>query len=79
MVRNFPGETLAMVCTWIHHRWERIRQVFHLAPFRRGPMPFSLGQSLPMPVGEIVLFDTEFNILIGGCGYHMGDRVTQDQ
>jgi two-component system sensor histidine kinase BaeS len=54
--------------------WEGVQDIF-----RRGPMPFGMGQSLPMPVGEIVLFDTEFNVLIGGHGYHMGDRVTQDQ
>jgi signal transduction histidine kinase len=54
--------------------WEGVQDIF-----RRGPMPFGMGQSQPMPVGEIVLFDTEFNVLIGGRGYHMGDRVTQDQ
>jgi two-component system sensor histidine kinase BaeS len=54
--------------------WDGVEDIF-----RRGPTPFGIGQHLPMPVGEIVLFDTEFNVLIGGRGYHMGERIAQDQ
>jgi two-component system sensor histidine kinase BaeS len=54
--------------------WEGVQEIFP-----RGPNLFGAGQSPFMPVGEIVLLDAENNVLIGGRGYHKGDRIAEDQ
>ncbi len=54
--------------------WAGVHQVFP-----RGPMPFGMMQSIQMPAGDIVLLDSRFSVLIGGRGYHYGQRVSRDQ
>ncbi len=54
--------------------WEGVQELFP-----RGPMPMPMGQGLMLPVGDIVLLDARFNVLISGRGFHMGDRLTQNQ
>lgn len=54
--------------------WEGVQTLFP-----HGPMPFNPGQPAMMPVGEIVLLDEVYNVLIGGRGHHMGDRLSAEQ
>jgi signal transduction histidine kinase len=54
--------------------WAGVQQVFP-----RGPMPFGMMQPQQMPVGEIVLIDAGYNVLIGGRGYHLGQQVTPNE
>ena len=54
--------------------WAGVHQVFP-----RGPMPFGMMQAQQMPVGEIVLIDAGYKVLIGGRGYHLGQQVTPDE
>lgn len=54
--------------------WEGVQE---LIP--RGPMPMPMGQGMMSPVGDIVLLDARFNVLIGGRGFHIGDRLPQSQ
>ncbi len=54
--------------------WRGVGQVFP-----RGPMPFGILPPQAMPAGEIVLVDADFNVLIGGRGLHVGQRISTDQ
>ena len=54
--------------------WEGVQRILP-----RGPMPFEAGRFPMIPVGEIVLLDADHNVVIGGRGHHMGDRLTKEQ
>jgi len=52
--------------------WEGVEEIF-----RRGPLSTDIIQSPPIPVGEVILINTDFTVLVGGRGYPRGNQAPQ--